>query len=42
MRKLLWAVTFTAMVSLAEAQQIPDPRVADLVRRRGGLTGRDR
>jgi len=31
MRKLLWAVTFTAMVSLAEAQQIPDPRVADLV-----------
>jgi polar amino acid transport system substrate-binding protein len=30
MRKLLFAVTFSAMASLAEAQ-IPDPRVADLV-----------
>jgi polar amino acid transport system substrate-binding protein len=32
MKKLLLTVTFTAMLaSLAEAQQIPDPRVADLV-----------
>jgi len=31
MRKLLLAVTFTAMASLAEAQQIPDPRAGDLV-----------
>jgi polar amino acid transport system substrate-binding protein len=32
MRKLLLAVTFTAMLaSLAEAQQVSDPRVADLV-----------
>jgi polar amino acid transport system substrate-binding protein len=31
MRKLLLAVTFTAMTSLAEAQQLPDRRVADLV-----------
>ena len=31
MKKLLLIVTFTAMLaSLAEAQQIPDPRVADL------------
>ena len=33
MRKLLLTVTFTAtLASLAEAQQVPDPRVADLVR----------
>ena len=32
MKKLLLAVTLTAMLaSLAEAQQVPDPRVADLV-----------
>ena len=32
MKKLLLTVTFTAMLaSLAEAQQVPDPRVADLV-----------
>lgn len=32
MKKLLLFVTFTAMLaSLAEAQQIPDARVADLV-----------
>ncbi|HKS62151.1 MAG TPA: hypothetical protein VJT13_10660, partial [Xanthobacteraceae bacterium] len=32
MKKLFLAVTFTAtLVSLAAAQQIPDPRVADLV-----------
>jgi hypothetical protein len=33
MKKLLLTVIFTAMlVSLAEAQQVPDPRVTDLVR----------
>jgi polar amino acid transport system substrate-binding protein len=32
MRRLLLTVTFTAMLaSLAEAQQMPDPRIADLV-----------
>ena len=32
MKKLFLAVTFTAtLVSLAAAQQVPDPRVADLV-----------
>jgi hypothetical protein len=32
MKKLLLAVAFTAMLaSFAEAQQVPDPRVADLV-----------
>ena len=32
MKKLLLTITFTAMLaSLAEAQQVPDPRVADLV-----------
>jgi hypothetical protein len=32
MKKLLLSATFTVMlVSFAEAQQVPDPRVADLV-----------
>ena len=32
MKRLLLTVTFTAMLaSLAEAQQVPDPRIADLV-----------
>ena len=32
MKKLFLAVAFTAtLVSLAAAQQVPDPRVADLV-----------